>query len=481
MNDQRRTKRTLGGAAALLLLTVSGAALAGQQYEDEAWGGQGGYGLEDSEPYGMPNPYAGEDPYAYDQNGSQQPGYPGQQGGFGQQQNPGPLPTMADVPQGRLAMMDVNGFGQPVPAYHFERPEGFRIDEAVIAWSQQPCTGMMPMERLRLSGPNGQLIRSGGLEGWVNGVDRLRSMFMQQGMPMPAQMQNCPDRPLMNAAQYLQQVAQRTRPGARITSQRARPDIVRHAYQELERDRAYMTQQAQQAISQARIEAAELVLTYDGPNGPVEEVMLTALGTVGIPQTPFPVTAQFVSGVMSVSAPKGQLDKEVLDRVWRSAQPIPAYQRHQLQKDLQLERAQANEMAQFRRQAEARYAANKRQRQSGRFYNVQAGAAGGTSVGNAVRANSWDAFNNRMNAQDRISADTTDTMMGTTTVYNPFAGHDIAVEGTDMDVWQTPGGDLISRPQDQYYNPADDGIDATKLESVASGGGGDFWGDAITN
>ncbi|MEE4207992.1 MAG: hypothetical protein V2I43_01840 [Parvularcula sp.] len=392
------------------------------------------------------------------------------------------LPSMADIPSGHIAMMDINGFDEPLPAYSFQRPEGFVVQEATIAWSEQPCTGLVPMKRFLLETQDGRSIRSGGLQGWLNGIDELRALYAQNGAAPPRALQNCPEGQVVSAERYLRDVAGRSRPGMQVISARSRPDLIEKARRDWEKEKQFATQRTQDAVERLQFDAAELVIAYDTPNGPVEEYMLTAMGTLRIPDSPVPLTAQVIDGIMSLVAPKGQLRKQDLDMVWQTSTSLQAYLRIDQQKQMQIERMQDREMEQFRRQAEQRLAAHRQKRSGGRVLRSSGSQSAQSSLLRSAAGSSMAAYENRMAAMDKQSMDQSDAMLDTTTVYDPYHGYDVAVEGTNVDVWQTPTGNIFTTDSSIGYDPVSAGVDAVKLESpLSSSSSSTGIGWAITN
>lgn len=392
------------------------------------------------------------------------------------------MPAMSDVPEGHIAMMDINGFDKPLPAFSFQRPDGFVVQEATIAWSEQPCTGMVPMKRLFLEAQDGRSIRSGGLQGWVNGIDQLRALYARNGAAPPPQLQNCPDREIVSADRYLRDIAARSRPGMRIISATPRPDLIENARQNWEQEKQFATQQTRDAVDRLQFDAAELVIAYDTPNGPVEEYMITAIGTMRIPDSPVPLTLQAMDGIMSLVAPQGSLEKADLDRVWQTSASLEAYLRLDQQKQMEIERMHGREMEQFRRQTEQRLAAHRQRRSGGRVLRRTGSQAAQSSLLRSASGSSTSAYEGRMAAMDKQSFDQSDATFGTITVYDAYHGYDVAVEGTDVDVWQTPTGNIFTTDSSIGYDPDTAGVDAVKLSpSSGSSSASSDIGWAITN
>ncbi|MEE4538685.1 MAG: hypothetical protein V2J51_09380 [Erythrobacter sp.] len=392
------------------------------------------------------------------------------------------MPSMSDVPQGHIAMMDINGFDDPLPAFSFQRPAGFVVQEATIAWSEQPCTGLVPMKRLFLEAQDGRSIRSGGLQGWVNGIDQLRALYAQNGAAAPRQLQNCPDGQVVSADRYLRDVAARSRPGMRIVSARARPDLIEKARRDWEKEKQFATQQTRDAVNRLQFDAAELVIAYNTPNGPVEEYMLTAIGTMRVPDSPVPLTVQAMDGIMSLVAPQGKLRKADLDMIWQTSASLEAYLRIDQQKQTEIERMQDREMEQFRQHTEQRLAAHRQRRSGGRVLRTSGSQAAQSNLMRSASGSSTSAYEGRMAAMDKQSLAQSDATFGTMTVYDAYHGYDVAVEGTDIDVWQTPTGNIFTTDSSIGYDPDTAGVDAVKLSpSSGSSSASSDIGWAITN
>ncbi|MEM8616753.1 MAG: hypothetical protein AAGF20_07440 [Pseudomonadota bacterium] len=377
------------------------------------------------------------------------------------------LPTLGEVPAGHVAIMDVNGFDKPVPAYSFKRPEGWVVQEATIAWSEQPCGGMTAMTRMRLQHQNGGIIRSGGLRGWMQGADQMRQLMMMNGMQPPSILQNCPESRIISADAFLRNAVHNSRRNARIISFRPRPDIVQLELQKFEREKPYYSQDAIKALDSAKIEAAELIIEHDGANGREREVLLTEMATFRVPDAPIPMTLQVTSGIMSLSAPVASFDQSALETVWKTTVSLDSYLPMQQRKNNELDKAIDRELVAFRQQAEARLQQHKQRRQGGRVLQQSTNPASMRAMQQAG-GDSWSVFNNKMKAMDTMSTDMSDAMMDTTTVYDPYHGYDVAVQGTGVDVWQTPTGNIFTTDSSLGYDPASEGVDAVQLDPLGT-------------
>ena len=104
-----------------------------------------------------------------------------------------------------------------------------------------------------------------------------------------------------------------------------------------------------------------------------------------------------------------------------------------------------------------------------------AGAALGSGGGSTA------AYEARMQAMDRMSIGASDALTDTTTVYDAWNGHDVAVDGSG-DVWQNDDtGEIFTTPPDSYYDPSADGILATQLAPAFEGADPNWIGSGITD
>ena len=417
---------------------------------------------------------------SYPQQGYSQPGY--SQRGYPQQAIPQPsiaaLPTMANVPAGQTAMMDINGFDNPVPAFTFSRPTGWRVDEATIAWSEQPCAGLVPMSRLRLSSPDGAVIQAAGEQGWLQGMQQMAYSFQQRGIPIPPAFQNCPDAPATSAGDFLYQALASSRPGMQVVSSRQRNDFVQKMLDEIQRTDPQRLPQNRVGPYNPQIDAAEMVITYDGPDGPMEEVAMTGLVAVNLmPGSPYPAILQVTSGIISMSAPKGKLNRSALDQLWLSLKPLPAYETGSIQKLNTIGQMQAQAMRQWQQQAAARAAAfDRKRRANARLLSKTTSSSGSAAaINSSILDSSHTSFMSRSKASDRGQTGIVDTINETTTVYDPYNGYDVAVQGTGVDIWQTQTGSIFTTDQSIGYDPASEGVTATRLPPVSTGSTDSSW------
>lgn len=373
-----------------------------------------------------------------------------------------PEKAQAELPEGYVAVMDVNGFGKPMPAYAFARPKGFIIESATIEWSELPCLGMGAKSRLLLRSPDGQVIESGGERAWINGLDQTRAMMAQQSGTLPPMFNTCTEGPKADVETFLRQLIASERPSAEIVSIKRRPDLSKKAVAEARARDAFMPQGQKVTQLQFDFQTAEATIRYREGGKDIEEVLVTNL--ISFPITGTPMTLYGTSGLTYLTGPAGSLDKKGFDTLLTSLRPLDAYVQREARKSVELSSLRDSQQADWKRQADARAARARQARAS-------AGSSGSGSsylaTSRAVLGNSMDSYNRRQAAQDKVSAGFSDAISGTTTVYDPHKGHDISVQGSGIDVWQDSIGNITTTDQSSGFDPSSTGADLTKLDPIS--------------
>ncbi|PZO07852.1 MAG: hypothetical protein DCF27_10000 [Lysobacteraceae bacterium] len=209
----------------------------------------------------------------------------------------------------RVAVIDPNGFGQPMPALWVQLPAGWRTTGGVL-WNQQAPCGATPSFQWQAQSPDGrQSLQMLPAEAWT--YDNLN-------MPMPAG--SCPRWPITDVRTYLQSLVQRQRPNARVLDYRTRNDLIQRAPPPSDAQTRYWK------------EGGELLIAYSGPNGEVREsfsAVVQFMETTMQGVVPGEVR-KFISGIagspLIASAPAGQLDLAMVTRFGTSAVPDPQWQ-----------------------------------------------------------------------------------------------------------------------------------------------------------
>ncbi|MEZ5863081.1 MAG: hypothetical protein R3D25_03035 [Geminicoccaceae bacterium] len=216
-----------------------------------------------------------------------------------------------------VEIIDRNGFERPVPAARMLVPYDWQAQGGVM-WN-----------------PTGQCSRSGIFEwaAWspdgLYGVELMPNTSWQMNN-LPAQFQGmdpCPKRNATSARQYLEQLAQERRPGARVLDYRDRPDLAQAA--------GVPEQRTPMAVGELRqwAEAGEVLLGYTYNGTPRREVIqATVVFTHSI--MPDAMTggtmetlAAFATPAFAFRAPDGRLDFTMVESLRSSIRSDPEYDR----------------------------------------------------------------------------------------------------------------------------------------------------------
>lgn len=221
-------------------------------------------------------------------------------------QVPGVFVDMQAIAQGsrpsieqlqRVAIMDPDGFGQPMEMMTIQVPIGW-VARGGVEWNR--ALECVPNTwELRWSAAS----HDGLFE--LSALPRLTWQVESAGL-VPSN--PCPGAPMASARQYLEYVVHNARRGARVLSYRERRDIVQAMTERAAQD-------ARPQGAQIRFEAGELLIGYALHGQEMRESMVSA---VTFSQVPGSVTA-WAEGGMSLRAPDGLLDFALLEHVRRSS------------------------------------------------------------------------------------------------------------------------------------------------------------------
>jgi hypothetical protein len=189
--------------------------------------------------------------------GDKPPAAAGTEAGAATAAAPALTPVSAGGSQ-RVAIVDAQGFGQPINAATLEIPAGWQAEGGVSWQRADPCVS----NQLRIA--------------WVarapDGSQAFEVMhpYSWQLQGRSVQMNPCPVLPYASARDFLQAVAQQRRPGARMLDYRELPEL-----------RAQAEAQAPPPVPGMRrqIDAGELLVAYSAPNagGEVQERFITSV------------------------------------------------------------------------------------------------------------------------------------------------------------------------------------------------------------
>lgn len=321
----------------------------------------------------------------------------------------------------RVAVIDPNGFDQPMPALWVQVPAGWKSEGGVL-WNQQAPCGATPSYRWRAQSPDGrQSVQLLPAEAWS--YDNLN-------MNLPAG--SCPRWPITDVRAYLQSFVQRNRPGARLLDFRMRNDLIRSA--------------PPPSDGQTRFwkEGGEVLIAYNGPNGEIRE---TVVVVVQFMETTMPgvmpgEVRKFMSGIAGApvvgSAPNGQLDLAMVSNFAMTAEPDPQWQARMNKHNTQI--ARQGVQGQIARGA----VISSTTAEIGKIND--AGYAASNASSDAIQRATVDGINN----VDRYT--------------DPVTGNEVQLDNRYDNAWRTSGGTYF-QSNDPNLNPQVDlGVEAEQME-----------------
>lgn len=331
------------------------------------------------------------------------------------------LPAAASGSQ-RVAIVDATGFERPLPAHWVELPAGWQAQGGVL-WDQNAPCGATPSFRWQARSADGsQLLTLHPAEAWT-----------WDNLGMPPTQGNCPRAPITNVRQYLESFVQRHRPGARILDYRERPDLVR------------TPPPAGGSGMQMRKDGGELLIAYAGQGGERREsVAAVVLFTLTTMQGVMPgEVRQFLSGIaaspVTLSAPAGALDMNLMTRFAQSGQTDPAWQ--------------------ARMDKHNRVIAQQ---------NMQGARQRGQIIADTNREISdmqMRGWEDRQATNDRIHARNVDAATGTTRYDDPNSGQ-VRLDSNYDNAWRTSDGDYLQSNDPNFDPNRDLDTEAERLERI---------------
>lgn len=216
-----------------------------------------------------------------------------------------------------VLIIDQNGFERPVPAARILVPHDWQAQGGVMWNPNSPC-GQSGIFEWAAWSPDG-----------LYGVELMpNTSWHMNNLPAEFQTQEpCPKRNATSARQYLEQLAQERRPGARVLDYRDRPDLAQAAGLAEQRTPTAMGELRQWA------EAGEVLLGYTYAGTPRREVIqATVVFTHSIMQNTvmggtMETLAAFAMPAFAFRAPDGRLDFTMVESLRSSIRSDPEYDR----------------------------------------------------------------------------------------------------------------------------------------------------------
>lgn len=340
-------------------------------------------------------------------------------------------------------VIDPSGFGQPMPAYSLRIPATWQ-DQGSVQWSSNGCLAASPSLVWRARSADGRVAME-FIPRWAS------QQTSQYAAPI---YRNCPTAPFNGIRDYLQSLASQRRPGARVLDYRERPDLVA---------RMQVPQLPDQGGLMVRMqmhgEAGEILVAWE-ENGQAMRESIVAIGTVTDVTADMAMVGTqharglLTNGAMSLSAPDGQLDFDLLEQVRASIAVEPEW-RGQLAR-MQQEMANDDQ----RTQAEiARINARGSQiamQEIAKRGQIMADTRAEVATINTGIWNTTQATTAAMHERG------IDTLRGVQPYYDPIRGMPVEVDNSYRYLWRLADGSYY-QTNDVNFNP----VQALGLEGQA--------------
>lgn len=224
----------------------------------------------------------------------------------------------------QVEIIDRNGFERPLPAARILVPHDWQAQGGVVWDVQSQCVNTARRFEWAAWSSDG-----------LFGIELLpNTAWQMSNLPPEYQaMDPCPRRNAGSVRQYLEQLVQERRPGARILDYRDRPDIAQAS--------GISEQRTAMAMGELRqwVESGEVLLGYTYAGTPRREVIqATVVFTHSTMQAPAIMQNPSMGGAMetlqalalpsfAVRAPDGRLDFTMVESLRSSITPDPEYER----------------------------------------------------------------------------------------------------------------------------------------------------------
>lgn len=250
----------------------------------------------------------------------------------------------------QVAIVDAQGFGQPMDAATLEIPAGWQVQGGVSWQRGDPCVGNHLRIAWTAAAPDG------------SEAFEVMHPFTWQVQGRSVQMNPCPVLPFASNRDFLMAVVQQRRTGARVLDYRDRADLAAQA----EAQAPPLAQGMQR-----KIDAGELLVAYAAPGGEVQERFSTSVTFTAIQGTVMggsgivyaqrrlggPPDAELGARIVASMKPNAQWLALMRDTGLRAEQQYSSNQRRQI------DQWHAREMARINAQGAADRAAIRAQTQ----------------------------------------------------------------------------------------------------------------------
>lgn len=314
----------------------------------------------------------------------------------------------------RVEIIDRNGFEKPLVASTVLVPAGWQTQGGIV-WQANNNCGFGYNIDFRAMSPDQRFgLHFFPMEQW---------QWSSMGTSSPL---GCPTLQITSVQQYIQNLVQRTRPGARIVDYRARPDIA-DTYKQL-------NQITPMPLGEMRnwVEAGEALIAYQLNGADMRETLASAVmfsltrinPMSGIPGAEYLSAATFPGFAMI--APNGSLDFKVAEMIRKSAKPGAEWTRRINQHHAKMN---AINLKGARDRAKITAKTNEEIRQ--------------------MHSDSWRVYNE---SSDYLAREQSEMIRGVETYDDPYHGGTVELDSSYEHAWQLDDSTYILT-DDASFNP----------------------------
>jgi hypothetical protein len=327
----------------------------------------------------------------------------------------------------RADIIDPNGFEKPMVASTVLVPAGWTTQGGIVWGGQTQCGGSGYNVDFQATSPDGRsAIHFFPMEQW------------QWNNTGSTTMPGCPSQQISSVQQYIENLVQRARPGARILDYRRRPDIEKELGQQ---DR---TTPMPLGDTRSWAEAGEALIGYhqDGVEmretvaGAVMFTLMRMQSLAGMPESEYLSASTFPGFAMR--APDGQLDFKLAEMIRKSARPNPEWTARVTKHNATIAGIRI-----------------KGAREQSRIIS---------QTGEEIRqmqADSWRRYNE---SSDRMSRETSEAIRGVETYNDPYNGGTVQLDNSYEHAWQLNDGSYVLTDDPDFRPYSVFGQDGRQLE-----------------
>lgn len=347
----------------------------------------------------------------------------------------------------RTSVIDPAGFGQPMPAYSLQIPGNWQ-DQGSVQWTSGGCMATSPSLAWQARSADGQLAME-FIPRWAS------QQLSQHATPI---YRDCPVAPFNGIRDYLQSLAGQRHPSGQVLDYRERPDLVaRMQIPQLPDQNGQMIRMRMHA------EAGEILVGWE-ENGRAMRESIVSLGTVTEITAEMPMIGTqralglLTNGAMTLSAPDGQLDFNLLEQVRASIAMEPEW-RGRVER-MQQEMADDNARTQMQiARINARGSRDALQ-QIAKRGQIMADTRAEIA---AINTSIWE---NRQITDEHQRQRFSDYIRDVQPYYDPVRGGEVEVDHNYRYLWRLADGSYF-QTNDANFNPYQSlGVDGQQLQMI---------------